>query len=176
LKILIITPVSKKNLQDKKRLPASPITKRTLKKRPGRILTSGRRTPAAGATLSGPIRGSKRITCYYQSNKPEIRDRISNFFVSNSSIPNKTRFESTSPILPEEVLRLVHSYKTLLVINKIGAIRFIGSVSYLFDEQVKKLTLRRKTNSLKSPALFLKRDSILILGWSEDIWSYYLKF
>jgi len=52
----------KKNLQDKKRLPASPITKRTLKKRPGRLLTSTRRTPAVGgnlSTLPGPIRGSK---------------------------------------------------------------------------------------------------------------------
>jgi hypothetical protein len=167
----------KKNLQDKKRLPTSPITKRTLKKRPGRLLTSNKRTLAGGAnlpTLSGPIRGSKRITCYYQSNKSEIRDKISNFFVSNETIPYKTRFETTSPIDPEEVIRLVHSYETLLVINKIGAIRFIGSVSYLSDEQVKKLTLRRKSNSLKSPALFLKRDSILIVGWSEDIWSYYL--
>jgi len=170
----VFMKTSPKKKPEKKRLPSSPINKRTLKKRPGRMVNSSKRTPSNISAFPDPIGGLKRISCYYQSNKPQLMETISNFFINNGIIPYRTRYETTSPIEFEEALRLFHSYNTLLIINKMGAIRFMGSVSYLSDDQVKKLTLR-KTNSLKSPAIFLKRDSILILGWSEDIWSNYLK-
>jgi len=41
----------KNHLSDKKRLPSSPITKRTLKKRPGRMISSSKRTAGSLSTL-----------------------------------------------------------------------------------------------------------------------------
>jgi hypothetical protein len=152
----------------------SPIVhpKRTITKTHKSLMRT-KRTTTTLPYLTATIRRAKKLTCYYQCSDMDTINSVSNFFSENYIIPSKIRDENISPIQSDEAVKLTQAHRTLLILNKIGAIRFLGAVSELSEDQIKTLILR-KTNSLKSPAIFIKRDSMMILGWSEDIWSDYL--
>jgi len=84
------------------------------------------------------------------------------------------RNEATSVIDPREGFQLVQNYKTLIVINKVEAVRFCGLTVDLNEKELKTLILRKKNTGMRSPAIFIRRESIVIIGWSKYMWSQYL--
>lgn len=76
------------------------------------------------------------------------------------------------PIRPDEAVKLVKSYKSIIVINeKDDSEIFSGCIAHLDEFKLRQIIINPLTTKMRSPALFLKHESLVLLGWSKSIWS-----
>lgn len=83
-------------------------------------------------------------------------------------VPHKVKAEESTPISVDEGVQMVRAMKHLVVIKN-DSIRYQGPTS-LPSQELRLLIGNEKTFNLRYPAVFLKKKSTAIIGWSYKLW------
>jgi hypothetical protein len=115
---------------------------------------------------------SKKIALiYYAENYPLTQD-MTKFLLERDCNISNWRSEGQWPMRMDEAVKFIKGFKELLVINEREESElYSGLISHLDDLKMKYLLNNPITNKLRNPILFLKQESIVIIGWSRSLWS-----
>jgi len=117
------------------------------------------------------VKAEKHVVIYYTENYTLNQEMNKFLFERDCSISN-WRSEGQWPMRTDDAMKFVRSFKELVVINEKEEIElYSGPPTHLEDVKMKQLLLNPTTNKLRNPILFLKQESIVIVGWSRSMWS-----
>jgi hypothetical protein len=115
---------------------------------------------------------SKRLVLIYYTENYPLNQEMNKFLLERDCSISNWRSEAQWPMRTDDAMKFVRSFKELVVINEREEIElYSGPPTHLEDAKMKQLLLNPTTNKLRNPILFLKQESIVIVGWSRSIWS-----
>jgi len=115
---------------------------------------------------------NKRIALVYYTENYPLNQEMNKFLLDRDCNINNWRSEGQWPMRMEEAMKFVRGFKELVVIaEREESELYSGPITQLDDAKMKQLLYNPNTNKLRNPILFLKQESIVIVGWSRSIWS-----